>query len=180
MSKKLIEVEQEYLIECDHCEYKIMNVEGGPSDISAYINRPCPWCRQNLLTEKDYRTYVRVTRLINWVNRWFSWLTFFRRGKNYSEKTISMKVHDGVTIKATRIENDIPGTFSAAQAMLMMQQGHKVTHRYFTFDEWVMLKPGDPGKVLFEDGVEMSRIQFWEERQNEMWQIHWALWPVKK
>lgn len=170
---KLIEMEQKYLIECDHCEYKITNVEKDPNaDISGYVNRPCPWCRNNLLTEKDYKQYRKVMSVVNWINRWFSWLTVFRgRGK---ETSIEMKVHNGVKITKE------PDTFDWMHAIEEMKKGNKVTHRLFLYEEWVMLKPGDSSMVLFEDGNEMPQSEFWAQREMETWNTHWALWPVKR
>lgn len=96
MAHKLIVIKQEYLIECDYCEYKIMNIEQDPhADISRYVNRPCPWCSENLLTEKDYQQYQKTLRIINWLNKWFSWLTIFN--SKYSKGSI--KVFNGVKIK---------------------------------------------------------------------------------
>lgn len=173
--RKLIEFTQEYLIECDHCEYKIMNVSKDPNeDISAYVDRPCPWCRNNLLTKEDYRQWLRTLRVVNWINRWFSWLTIFR-GRGGKEKIVEMKVHNGV-----RFTDQPDNTFDWMHAIEEMKKGNKVTHRLFLYEEWVMLKPGDSNMVLFEDGNEMPQSEFWAQRETETWNTHWALWPVKR
>ena len=54
-------------IKCDHCDYRH---EGyiPPEDYKKWLNKPCPKCGANLLTEKDYKitlALLAITRLIN-------------------------------------------------------------------------------------------------------------------
>lgn len=98
--RKLIEIEQENLIECDNknCDYVIKNPTKDPNEsIKHYINIPCPKCGDNLLTEKDYLDSERFMRILNWMNKWFSWVTIFIPRK-YETKS-SAKIHNGITIK---------------------------------------------------------------------------------
>lgn len=80
--RPLIVAKQDYKIVCDNCEFKIKNSTGDPSeDIIEYINKPCPICGSNLLTEKDYQKHIELLKIIAWLNKYFSWLTFFRLNK---------------------------------------------------------------------------------------------------
>ena len=95
--RKLIQITQDYLIECDNpnCDYFIPNeTKDANVDGAEYINVACPKCGENLLTEKDYLMYKKYMSAINWINKWFSWLTFFRMGKN--DKTVKIKIHNGI------------------------------------------------------------------------------------
>ena len=96
--RKLIEINQEHIIECDNpeCDYAVANPSGDPNvDLTEYLNQECPKCGDNLLTEEDLRDYMIVLKLINRLNWWFSWVTIFRR-KNKKREEVSLKVHDGI------------------------------------------------------------------------------------
>ena len=92
--QKLIEIRRENLIECDNCDYVIPFLE---IDSKQFIDKPCPECRENLLTEKDYLLDLRLINTINWINKWFSWLSIFCRNKK--ENSIKIKVHNGINVK---------------------------------------------------------------------------------
>ena len=101
--RKLIEVEKEYLIVCDNtsCDFKIPFDEELEEFTILFIDKPCPKCGENLLTKKDFLDHERLMAYVNWVNKWFSWITIF-----YSKKTLEAKrkkttvhVHDGFKIK---------------------------------------------------------------------------------
>lgn len=96
--KQLIELSQEYLIECDNpkCGYKIHNESGDPyEDTSFFINMPCPLCGENLLTEKDHKDGEKFLKAIKFLNKWFSWLTIFWSFRK--TETSSVKIHNGET-----------------------------------------------------------------------------------
>jgi hypothetical protein len=98
--RKLIETNQEYLIQCDNpeCDYKVVNQTGDPSeDISSYLNQPCPLCGENLLTEQDYIQALKLMKVVKWLNKWFSWLTLFSSKKNH--QSVKVHVHNGVKIE---------------------------------------------------------------------------------
>ena len=96
--KKLIEICQEYLIECDHCDYKIINESKDPNtSIKEYINMPCPICGSNLLTEKDYHDNLTLLSVINWMNKWLGWIAYFIPNKYV--KNVSIKVKDGINLE---------------------------------------------------------------------------------
>jgi transcription initiation factor IIE alpha subunit len=95
MHRKLINFKQKYLIECDNkeCGYKIVNETGDPNtDTSSYINQPCPNCGENLLTEEDSRAYNKLMRTVNWINKWFSWLTVFTSPDENGD-TVEVHIH---------------------------------------------------------------------------------------
>jgi hypothetical protein len=92
---------QEYLVVCDNtqCDFKVKNPTGDPNeDISMYLNIPCPKCGKNLLTEEDYLQSLRVLKIINWLNKWFSWLNIFSFKKK-NENLVTMHIHNGIKIK---------------------------------------------------------------------------------
>jgi len=85
---------QEFLIECDHCDYAIPNKSKNPNEsIEEYVNKPCPVCGHNLLTEEDYKLSEKYMSVLNWINKYFSWLTFFSRGKKEKPSTF-VKIYD--------------------------------------------------------------------------------------
>ena len=97
--RKLIEKHQESLVVCDNpeCDYKYPYSEEEEKRLVSYINVPCPKCGENLLTLEDYIMHEKMMKTVNFLNKWFSWLTiFYSKSK---EKTISVHVHDGIKIK---------------------------------------------------------------------------------
>lgn len=99
--RKLIEMEQENLVECDNprCDFKVKNESGDPYvNIDEYLNVPCPKCGENLLTEEDLHNYTKFIRMVKWWNKWFSWTLFLFPRKNTTEGTVH--IHKNPTIKA--------------------------------------------------------------------------------
>lgn len=99
--RKLIEAVQEYIITCDNkqCDYKVPNPTKDPNtDISMYLNKPCPKCKQNLLTEHDYLLFLKTTRVINFINKYFSWLTLFSTIRNTPVKSGFIHMHKQIKI----------------------------------------------------------------------------------
>jgi uncharacterized C2H2 Zn-finger protein len=93
--RKLIEMDQQILITCDNpgCDYEILNPTGDPHiETKQFIGKPCPKCGKSLLTEKDYYDHLVFLRTIDWVNKWFSWLTIFNRKSK--KAALSIHVHD--------------------------------------------------------------------------------------
>lgn len=93
--KKLIEVlPVKNLIECDNCDYVVPHPTGDINYIGyEYLNKPCPKCGTNLLTLEDLNFYKTSIKIINFLNKWFSWLTIFSRNKK--EKKVVLKTKDG-------------------------------------------------------------------------------------
>ena len=59
------------------------------------------------------------------------------------------------------------------EALIAMEEGKKVSHMYFTPEEWVTIDNGD---FLFEDGVRCTFEEFWAYRSDEYWTTDWRLW----
>lgn len=85
-----------HMIICDNpaCDYHY-HVESTemPEVLLAFVNLPCPYCRQSLLTPQDYIDTVRFIRKVKTINRMFGWLTFFlpRQKKIYKQ----VNIHNG-------------------------------------------------------------------------------------
>jgi hypothetical protein len=60
--------------------------------------------------------------------------------------------------------------YEAAQAL---KAGKKLTHRYFTPEEWVMGIEDDT--YLLEDGVRCSPAEFWKWRQHSAFDNDWKI-----
>ncbi len=100
--RKLIDLKtsNEAAITCDNkdCEFEIKassikdyNPQNPINSIRLFININCPCCGENLLTEHDFNLALKFYIWINWLNRWFSWLTiFFKEDKNAVEKKVSL------------------------------------------------------------------------------------------
>lgn len=97
MKKKLFDIKQENLVECDNpkCDYVIVNETKEMVDIDQYLNKPCPKCGENLLTEKDLKDYKSLKRALDWSNKWLGWLGYiFPTDRKKGE----IKVHNGVDL----------------------------------------------------------------------------------
>jgi len=62
------------------------------------------------------------------------------------------------------------------EAIKSMRNGNKVTHRYFTPDEWMK----ETGHLYeFEDGCMCGFSAFWTHRQDDVWQDGWKVFKEK-
>ena len=52
------------------------------------------------------------------------------------------------------------------EAILAMQEGKKVVHRYFSPNEWMTMKEG---MIVLEDGVICPPKEFWQWRIDPVW-----------
>ena len=59
---------------------------------------------------------------------------------------------------------------SKEEAIKMMGKGKRMTHSYFSKDEWVTYWQGS---ALFEDSVRMPINQFLADRQQKGWNEGW-------
>lgn len=93
--RDLIEIDQSKALKCDNptCDYTLDNTSA--FDDTQWINKPCPKCGENLLTEEDYINYKRMMKAVKWINKWFSWITKFKNPKNDSRESIEVNVHKG-------------------------------------------------------------------------------------
>ena len=98
--RKLIDLKtsNEAAITCDNkdcdLEIKATSIKGYDpqypiSSIRPFINVGCPCCGENLLTEHDFNLALKFYTSVNWLNRWFSWITIFIKEKNMVEKKVS-------------------------------------------------------------------------------------------
>lgn len=94
--RKLIEMHQEHEVVCDNpqCDFKLSCETG---EIIQFLNVSCPECGENLLTEKDYLDNLSVLKVINWLNRYFSWIMLFVPKKAKMINT-TVHVHKGVKV----------------------------------------------------------------------------------
>lgn len=102
--RNLIEREQKQAVVCDNvdCDYEILNDENAMYS-KFYIDMPCPKCGENLLTLEDYLMHEKLVKTVNFVNKWFSWLTIFSgKVKPEDMKSISVHVHDGIKLSETK------------------------------------------------------------------------------
>jgi len=58
------------------------------------------------------------------------------------------------------------------EAIIAMQEGKKVTHRYFSTDEWMTMKAG---MIVLEDGVICPPEEFWQWRTDPCWDSEYEL-----
>jgi hypothetical protein len=60
--------------------------------------------------------------------------------------------------------------YEAAQAL---KAGKKLTHKYFSPDEWV--KGDGDGYYIMEDGVKCTAAEFWKYRQQGWFNYNWEI-----
>jgi len=98
-------------IQCDHCSWCDTNMQVG--DQAEWLNRPCPECGHNLLTQHDYdynRVFRIMTGIVNTVGLPFMTFVLIRKilqGKNskpasHREYHIVMNGHDDPKIVEKR------------------------------------------------------------------------------
>lgn len=76
-------------LKCDNCSYRDDTVPF--SDYKASIGKPCPECGHSLLTEKDYKSCLRITNTINGLNNILKWFNpFYYLGKLFKWGTYSI------------------------------------------------------------------------------------------
>lgn len=107
--RKLIEVEQNALVVCDRpgCGFEIgFNKTEDNKFLVMYVDTVCPRCGDNLLTSTDYLQSRKIEKMVNWINKWFSWLTWFDSKKEVQNpQSFTVHVNDGVKIKCGNIED---------------------------------------------------------------------------
>jgi predicted nucleic-acid-binding Zn-ribbon protein len=73
-------------IKCDNCDYRI---EIPFSEYPKWVNKSCPKCGENLLTERDYKDTVRIYKVFN------NPIVKFLLQPFYSEKSTRLNIHNG-------------------------------------------------------------------------------------
>jgi predicted nucleic-acid-binding Zn-ribbon protein len=77
-------------IKCDNktCDYHLDEVKFKNYDV--WVNRPCPKCGSNLLTERDYVAITKLHKIMNSKPmQWLNWL-FKKLGFRQGNATIEM------------------------------------------------------------------------------------------
>lgn len=95
---KAIEILNESGIICDNpkCDFEDKSVT--EKDLKLHINRECPKCGDNLLTQKDYNHHKTFIKIINFINIIFFIPLFLSGGKKEKNcKSTSYHHHDGTT-----------------------------------------------------------------------------------
>lgn len=62
-------------------------------------------------------------------------------------------------------------------AIKAMKEGKKITHRYFTPDEWMTMQKG---MIVLEDGVVCAPNEFWNWRTAPTWNDGYELFKNKQ
>ena len=86
-------------IKCDHCNFQDMSVEF--SSYPEFINKPCPICKTNLLTEEDYQKCLKVykisvtinsiAKVMRWLNPYHYYYLVFNKEREYQYVTVNFK-----------------------------------------------------------------------------------------
>ncbi|WP_097005268.1 hypothetical protein [Lacrimispora amygdalina] len=65
---EIIKIKKMGGIKCDNpnCNYKDDTVQA--SEYPSYLNKPCPICGSNLLTEADFKSFIKIMKVINKIN----------------------------------------------------------------------------------------------------------------
>jgi hypothetical protein len=63
------------------------------------------------------------------------------------------------------------------EAIIAMQTGNRVTHRFFTEDEWITME--DNQTIITEEGYRIFADEFWDHRKGIEWQSGWSLYKTK-
>ena len=104
--RKLIEKQDSGMVVCDNpdCNFEFDLKKAPKVKLEHFIDMPCPYCSQNLLTRKDYDTWRALNIYINFINKWFSWTTIFMSKKKLEKsnnKFLKVHVHNGVNVEKT-------------------------------------------------------------------------------
>ena len=78
-------------IKCDNTECDFIDMSVKYEDYNEWLNKPCPDCGANLLTEADFKTCKRVVR--------FSKIIGFFVGKKGERVTIPLKMNGSGKIR---------------------------------------------------------------------------------
>jgi hypothetical protein len=58
-------------------------------------------------------------------------------------------------------------------AIKALMEGNKITHRWFSPDEWVSMEGNE---IVLEDGVRCDEYEFWRWRTDPSWDIGWEIY----
>lgn len=71
----LINHTQENVAECK-CGFVVPSEKG--IAVKNLLGVPCPKCSTVLVTAEEYRSYIKTIKIINFINKWFGWLSIFK------------------------------------------------------------------------------------------------------
>lgn len=66
---------------------------------------------------------------------------------------------------------------TASKAKQALNDGLKITHRFMEEYEWVREKTATT--LVFEDGIEVDKQEFWDLRQSPEWEKDWSIFTQK-
>lgn len=68
-----------------------------------------------------------------------------------------------------------PNKMTKDEARVALEQGKKVTHRFFSPDEYCYIKDGE---IMTEDGYKCGWFtdEFWTSRDSANWQTDWSIY----
>ena len=100
--KKLIEVTEKSVVICDNpeCDFEFPYNPKSKTELIWFINVACPKCGENLLTAEDYLLHKKLMDVVNFVNKWFGWLTIFYSDKK--RETAMVTTHKKIDIKINK------------------------------------------------------------------------------
>lgn len=55
-------------IKCDNPKCDYVNMEAKFNEYDKWLNKPCPKCGENLLTEKDYKNTIAIVKIVSTMN----------------------------------------------------------------------------------------------------------------
>jgi len=61
-----------------------------------------------------------------------------------------------------------------AQAQCALLEGKKITHKFFTDNEYVKHRPED-NKLVDESGQVLNKMHFWMSRDDGKWDTGWSI-----
>ncbi len=79
-------------IKCDEPDCDFVNMDIKVENYEDWVNVPCPKCSANLLTYADYKTVVRMTKMVNFINRFPMPRVFGKKDRVRAEMNGSGKV----------------------------------------------------------------------------------------
>jgi hypothetical protein len=68
-------------------------------------------------------------------------------------------------------------SLTRAEAIQALREGKKVTHRFFSYNEWMKLVTGD--LIRFEDGVHMTLGEFFSNRNEQEWNDGYSIYGTQ-
>jgi phage FluMu protein Com len=82
-------------IKCDHCDWRNLTVER--ADYKDWLNRPCPKCGANLLTQADYDAVCDLEKIA--ANPLIKLIALFARDKRKTRVNMNGTGWEGMTLE---------------------------------------------------------------------------------